>query len=107
MKNVVANGWQQLKQKTAGYKKDLTDVKTFATDGCTGVPDFIFTHCCDMHDLAYTGLASRLEADNELFRCMKNTLRLQNKNRYWMWCLPYLYWLGVRLFGASRYQGAK
>jgi len=88
--------------------KDLKEVKRFASDGCTGVPDFIFGDCCKNHDFGYefgSEMGStRLKEDNSLFQCMKKTLKRKKKNKGWMWCLPYIYWLGVRALGAGRYN---
>lgn len=94
---------------TKQVSRDLSDVKKFATDGCTGVPDFFFFECCENHDFGYEfgaelGALSRLQEDNALFSCMKRKLKKHNKNKGWMWVLPYIYWLGVRVIGWSRYN---
>jgi len=73
------------------------------SDGCTGVPDEKFRHCCVEHD-AYYGDESmtRLEADNRLFKCI---LGKAHNPISWVYYLGWasVYWTGVRLLGGSRY----
>jgi hypothetical protein len=66
-------------------------------DGCTGVPDFNFgADCCDEHDFHYQLLdMPRAEADRRLRECIR-------KKGYFF--LPWIYWIGVRLFGARDYR---
>lgn len=64
----------------------------FKSDGCTAVPDFNFgKDCCAEHDYHYTTQTiSRWEADKRFRKCIQ-------KKGYLV--LPWVYWLGVRLFG--------
>jgi len=74
------------------------------SDGCSGVPDEKFRHCCAQHDAYYSdGSVSRLEADNKLFKCI---LRKAHNPFSWVYYLGFasVYWVGVRLLGASRYD---
>lgn len=75
------------------------------SDGCTGVPDEKFKHCCVEHDAYYEDKSiSRLEADNKLFKCI---LKKGSSNPLsWTYYLGWasLYWIGVRLLGRSRYN---
>ena len=66
-------------------------------DGCTAVPDFDFgADCCAEHDYHYqlTDM-SRAEADKRLRQCIQ-------KKGYIV--LPWVYWLGVRMFGGRYYR---
>lgn len=63
----------------------------FKNDGCSAVPDFNFRLCCMEHDYYYhTQEISRKEADKRLRECMAE--------HGWVF-LPWLYWIGVRMFG--------
>jgi hypothetical protein len=66
-------------------------------DGCTGVPDFDFgADCCGEHDYHYQLTdVSRLEADTRLRECLR-------AKGYFL--LPWIYWLGVRVFGGRFYR---
>lgn len=66
-------------------------------DGCTAVPDLDFgADCCAEHDAHYQlGDISRAEADAKLRQCMR-------KKGYFV--LPWVYWLGVRVFGRNYYR---
>ncbi len=72
----------------------------FTYDGCTAVPDFNFgTDCCGEHDYHYQdGEVSRAEADKRLRQCIQ-------KKGYVV--LPWVYWLGVRLFGRNYYKNSQ
>ncbi len=67
-------------------------------DGCTAVPDFDFgADCCAEHDAHYQlGDISRREADAKLRTCLR-------AKGYFV--LPWVYWLGVRVFGGKFYKG--
>lgn len=73
--------------------------KGFKYNGCSGVPDFNFGYdCCGEHDTYYQGgTVSRAEADRRLRKCIQ-------KKGYVV--LPWIYWLGVRIFG-RRYWKTK
>lgn len=78
-------------------------------DGCSSAPDFWFTECCNEHDVYYrTGRdadgfrITRLDADKQLFRCMKKTAH----TFVGRWFLSPLYWCAVRLFGRRAWKGA-
>lgn len=66
--------------------------KGFTQDGCTASPDFNFgSDCCAEHDIHYQEQSiSRSEADKRLREC------IQKKGYV---ALPWIYWLGVRMFG--------
>jgi hypothetical protein len=68
----------------------------FRYDGCTAVPDFDFgKDCCGEHDYHYQAKEiSRAEADKRLRQCIQ-------KKGYIL--LPWIYWLGVRIFGYKAY----
>ena len=85
-----------------GFKEQLQLVKEgfakgFKYDGCTAVPDFDFgSDCCGEHDYHYqAGQISRAEADARLRKC------IQRKGYV---VLPWVYWLGVRIFGHNYYK---
>lgn len=68
----------------------------FKSDGCTDVPNFNFCGCCFEHDYYYTThIISRSEADKRLRQC------IEAKGWY---VLPWLYWIGVRIFGGKHYD---
>jgi len=74
------------------------------SEGCTGVPDEKFRHCCVEHDAYYhDGSVSRLEADNKLFKCILNKA---HNPVSWVYYFGFasVYWLGVRILGSSRYK---
>jgi hypothetical protein len=66
-------------------------------DGCTGVPDFNFgADCCGEHDYYYQlSNISRADADRKLREC------IQRKGYV---VLPWIFWLGVRIFGWRYYR---
>ena len=90
-------------------KQDLRKIKNFSSDGCTGVPDFIFFPCCRDHDYEYSpwGRVSRWIADLRFFKCMKELLEQEEWTDWWEEFLPYIYFAGVRLFGWTRYSKDK
>jgi hypothetical protein len=80
-------------------KRIFRDIKEFSTDGCTMSPDFDFRDCCVRHDLDYwRGDVTRAEADRRLRQCIKEKGYV---------VLPWIYWAGVRLFGAGRFNRIK
>lgn len=82
---------EQYEVVKAGFKRGVK------YDGCTAVPDLDFgADCCNEHDAHYQ-LAdiTRAEADAKLRRC------LQEKGYV---VLPWVYWLGVRVFGRNYYK---
>lgn len=71
------------------YGKDGPDV-----NGCSWVPDLNFRQCCNKHDRDYgtaKNIWQRWVADWRLKQC----IQCQGQ-----WLLGWLYWLGVRVFGA-------
>lgn len=88
-------------------KTTTTDFKKAVSDGCTGVPDFEFTECCVYHDIAYDNGMSRFKADLDLFLCMRNTLITNNKNKGLKRLLPYVFFIGVRIFGKNHFKKNK
>jgi hypothetical protein len=72
-------------------------IKGLHYDGCTAVPDFDFgADCCSEHDYHYqlTDMP-RSEADKRLRQCIQ-------KKGYIV--LPWIFWLGVRIFGRAYYR---
>ena len=62
-----------------------------------GSSDLNFRTCCEEHDYHYrSGDIPRAEADRRLRQCIRA--------KGWI-LTPWLYWLGVRLFGRSAYKG--
>lgn len=62
-------------------------------DGCSMVPDFDFTNCCEAHDAIYWEggtEAARLEADQAFEKCVINKGHS---------VIGPLYYTGVRVFG--------
>ncbi len=75
-----------------------------AGDNCTLSPDWDrdFSACCQKHDQGYmNGALTRLECDQNLRRCIQWVCAKNNLPS----CLPFIYFWGVRMFGASRYRG--
>ena len=71
---------------------------------CTHSPNGDFNHCCIEHDAYYSdGSISRLEADNKLFKCIVSKKGRSIINQAWHVVVAFVYWLGVRLFGKSKY----
>jgi hypothetical protein len=67
-------------------------------DGCSCVPDFDFGDCCDMHDYLYWRggkWGARAKADELLRQCIVKRGHP---------VLAWIYWVGVRLFGASHFS---
>lgn len=53
------------------YKKVKAFVAAGLSDGCTGVPDFNVSTCCDTHDFDYYDLSkSKWKADYDFLKCM-------------------------------------
>lgn len=76
-------------------------------DGCTSAPDFFYKKCCDDHDRHYTtgthrdgSPITRAAADARLRTCMREAGKTPVLGR---WVLPWVYWLGVRVFGRSHW----
>lgn len=89
------------------------------TDGCSGMMDYLtclinkyirqvgykklsFTGCCDEHDLFYEqggNKKDRAFADKVLYNCIKSNLLKRNRPKHVCVHVPFLFWLGVRLFG--------
>jgi len=66
----------------------------FKYDGCTGVPDFRFKTCCDLHDYDYQDLTkSKWKADSDFLVCMWKRKTIVDK------VLAPVYYTGVTLFG--------
>ncbi|MFA9275001.1 MAG: phospholipase A2 [Candidatus Aquirickettsiella gammari] len=80
-------------------------------DWCTAVPDqpfgYDFSGACQNHDANYgsTSLLSRLEADNQFLVDMK-AVCASTGGDVLCYGTAYVYYLGVRIFGASNYEGS-
>jgi hypothetical protein len=83
--------WEQVAVVRDGFRKGVH------YDGCTAVPDFDFgADCCGEHDYHYQlGDITRSEADTRLRQCIR-------KKGYIV--LPWVFWLGVRIFGGGYYR---
>lgn len=79
---------------------DLTDAELdFISDGCTFVPDFIFTADCRIHDFNYQRggtLFDKIDADWEMCRRMWN-----DSAKLWQYSVTAIYWLGLTLLPFS------
>lgn len=93
MKNKLSfiEQWRVVKE---GFKRG------YKYDGCTAVPDFDFgADCCGEHDYYYQSHEiTRAEADKKLRQCIQ-------KKGYIV--LPWIYWLGVRIFGKRHWDKNK
>jgi hypothetical protein len=80
--------WEIVKQ---GYDRGVR------YDGCSGALDLDFgADCCNEHDFHYQlGDITRADADKRLRECMR-------AKGYFL--LPWIYWLGVRVFGRNYYR---
>lgn len=79
----------------ARYAARETPPRPLHTDGCTLVPDFNFSACCDAHDRHYWqggSCAERRQADRELVQCIRQAGHPH---------LAPLYGIGVRLGGTD------
>lgn len=68
-------------------------------NGCTFVPDFIFTASCQHHDFNYSrggGLRDKLQADWDMCRHMWS-----DSSKAWHYLVTALYWLGLTLLPFS------
>lgn len=62
-------------------------------DGCTFVPDFIFTASCRHHDFNYGrggSLKDKLKADYDMCRYMWS-----DSSKLWHYAITTIYWLGL------------
>jgi hypothetical protein len=83
------------------------------TDSCNFVPDSFrtadFTEACQAHDDCYSSSTSRLECDQMFLEDLLNTCAaapgLQPAQRLTCYAIAGIYFIGVRLFGASFYTG--
>jgi hypothetical protein len=96
----LSEAWEPPRPKHIFFEKNprlAKLIEKYGTDGCTASPDLNFRDCCEEHDYYYrSGEVSRAEADKRLRKCIQQ--------RGWL-VTPWLYWLGVRLFGRSSYKG--
>ena len=85
---------QQVRAVVASAKR------AFSSDGCTSVPDFNFgKDCCAQHDRDYFDCEiTRAEADRRMRECISRKGYL---------VLPWVYWIGVRIFGRGFWYGRK
>lgn len=57
--------------KKTAQEKYKAMIEKYA-NGCTGVPDFNFTNCCNDHDVGYTVKDHwRIYYDWQLFKCVR------------------------------------
>jgi hypothetical protein len=91
----------------------LSSTSTAAGDSCTAVPDNFgaanFTDACAAHDLCYDSAVNRAECDLLLFRALRaacySAYRYQPGLLLTCYTVAAIYYVGVRLFGASFYTG--
>jgi len=99
MRRTLRQRWRQTADSARLLGRHMRAAMDMTSDGCTGVPDLDFRACCEKHDFAYrNGTLSRAEADRELRRCIADHGYL---------LLPWIYWIGVRLFGRRHYRGRR
>lgn len=64
-------------------------------DGCTWVPDFIFTASCQHHDFNYYrggGIKDKLKADWDMARLMWH-----DSTKFWHFLVTIIYWVGLTI----------
>jgi len=89
------------KQKRDKLKAEFNE--KVLKDYCTKSPDFNFSDCCKAHDEDYEiEKVSRWAADRKLRKCISK----KGLGLYRYRVLPWVYWAGVRVFGANRYGKA-
>jgi hypothetical protein len=102
---------QQAKSRvTAAAEQQLAEDPT---DSCNFVPDSFltadFTLACDHHDACYSSSTSRLQCDQTFLRELTYTCAgaagLTTAQRLTCYTIAGIYFIGVRLFGASFYTG--
>jgi hypothetical protein len=92
----------------------LSSTSTAAGDSCTAVPDNFgaanFTDACAAHDLCYDSAVARAECDLRLFYALRaacySAYRYQPGLLLTCYTVAAIYYVGVRLFGASFYTGS-
>jgi len=67
-----------------------------AKDHCTASPEGNWGHCCEAHDFHYSKMSTvtRLQADIYLYECIKQRSII----------VATIYFIGVRLFGWTKYD---
>ena len=80
--------------------KDMSieDQQNFG-DGCTFVPDFIYTASCRIHDFGYSrsgSLKDKIKADYDMCRYMWS-----DSSKLWHYLVTIIYWLGLTLLPFS------
>ena len=63
------------------------------SNGCTFVPDFIFTASCDIHDFNYARggwIKDKLKADWDMCRLMWS-----DSHKWWHYSVTVIYWAGL------------
>jgi len=111
--DVAKRSIQQAKSRVANAAQQLSAA---ATDSCNFVPDSFltadFTLACDHHDDCYERRSSmsRLNCDQMFLTELINTCAMapgfQPAQRLTCYAIAGIYFIGVRLFGASFYQGS-
>lgn len=93
------------------YKKAIQQWNAVRGDGCTSSPDLAYTECCNRHDKDYTTgtdengfKITRAQADKRLYECMKRAGVTPIVGRF---IVPAFYYIAVRLFGGSHWEGNK
>ncbi len=82
-----------------------------SADFCTMVPDapfgFDFSGICAIHDNNYgaSSTVSRAEADRIFYEGLQNTCDTQYGGSWLCHLAAKIYFIGVRLFGGSFYEG--
>ena len=91
----------------------LSSTSTAPGDSCTAVPDSFgaasFTAACAAHDRCYDSAVSRAQCDLLLFRALRTACYAAYSDDPGLLLTCYtvaaIYYVGVRLFGASFYTG--
>jgi hypothetical protein len=81
------------------------------TDFCSFVPDapfgFDFSGACALHDQQYgaDSMVTRWDADREFYNNLQTTCDVQYGGSWLCHLSAAVYYIGVRLFGASFFEG--
>lgn len=108
----------KIKDKTLNPFKEIWNL---STDGCSFSPDLNFRNCCVEHDFHYRNCdIPRALADKKLRECMAKRVGVlpqfylkkyrkiklpwvRTKKANWI-VLPWIYWIGVRIFAWNCYS---
>ena len=75
------------------------NIRSFTSDGCTGVPDLDIRNCCEVHDYMYHhGMSTAMEPVTraEADRIFRELILAHGRP-----VVAWVYWAGVRLLGGG------